>query len=50
MLYVVYFFKDGYTPLHIACREGYKEIAVALIERGADIHMKYNVSINNTLM
>ena len=30
--------------MHIACRKGYNEIAVALIERGADIHVKDNVS------
>jgi hypothetical protein len=29
----------------MACRRGRKEIAVALIEKGADIHMENNVSI-----
>jgi ankyrin repeat protein len=42
------FFKFGYTPLHVVCKEGHREIAVALLDKGADIHMKNNVSISNT--
>jgi ankyrin repeat protein len=44
---VLYIFQSGYTSLHIACHCGHKEIAVTLIDRGADIHMKNNVRINN---
>ena len=44
-LYIIYFVKDGNTPLHYACLSRCKEIAVALLNRGADIHMKNNVSI-----
>ena len=42
------FLKDGSTPLHYACRNGHKETVVALIDRGADIHMIDDVRINYT--
>ena len=45
ILYVLYFIQDGDTPLHKACDESHKETAIALIDRGANIHMKNNVSI-----
>jgi hypothetical protein len=32
----------------MACDQGHKETAVALMEKGSDIHMKDNVSISNT--
>ena len=48
ILHILYFLQDGTTPLHIACEYGPKETAVALIDRGADILMKDNVSKNNT--
>ena len=42
--YIICFLKNGSIPLHYACRYGYKEIAVALMDRGADIHVKNKVS------
>lgn len=36
--------KDGYTALAIACKEGYYDIALALINSSAYI----NVQVNNT--
>jgi hypothetical protein len=33
----------------MACRNGRKEIAVALMDRGTFIHVKDNVSLNNIL-
>jgi hypothetical protein len=33
-----------------ACFNGEKEIAIALMDRGADMHMKTNVRINNTFI
>ena len=27
------------TPIHWACDEGHTEVAMALVERGADIHV-----------
>ena len=36
------------TPLHLACRCGYAEVAAALMDRGADIHAR-NVSQNTPL-
>lgn len=31
-------FNDGHTPLHVACRSGFYEIAKQLIEAGADVN------------
>ena len=49
IFYVSYFVQDGNTPLHIACRKGHNETAVALLDKGADIHVKDYVSISITL-
>ena len=43
------FVQYGLTPLHYACRYGHLETAIALLDRGADIHAKNIVSIINTL-
>jgi ankyrin repeat protein len=43
----LYFLQNGGTLLHWACYKGNKEIAVALMDRGADIHIKDNVRINS---
>ena len=43
----LYFLQNGDTLLHWACYKGNKEIAVALMDRGADIHIKDNVRINS---
>ena len=34
----------GYTPLHLACDEGHLEVARALMDNGADLGAKNNVS------
>lgn len=34
--------KDGYTALAIACKEGYYDIALALINSGAYINVQVN--------
>lgn len=36
--------KDGYSPLTIACKEGYYEIATALMAAGAYINIQVNIS------
>ena len=36
--------QDGGTPLHWAAREGHTAVAQLLVERGADLHAKDNVS------
>ena len=48
------FLKDGYTSLIWACREGYVEIAKLLLQRGASLNARNNVSTllhmnNNTI-
>ena len=37
--------QDGHTPLHKAAENGHTEIASLLIDNGADIDSKTNVSI-----
>ena len=37
--------KDGSTPLDLACAEGHKEVALMLIEHGASVADKDNVSV-----
>lgn len=34
--------KDGYTALTIACKEGYTEIAAALLNSGAYVNIQVN--------
>ena len=29
--------QDGYTPLHVACEGGYEDVALMLIEHGANV-------------
>ena len=41
----MYTYKDGYTALHIGAINGYKDVVGLLLEAGADIHAKDNVSI-----
>lgn len=38
--------KDGYTALAIACKEGYYDIALALINSGAYINVQVNLVPN----
>ena len=48
-MFNLFFRQGGKTPLHFACHKSRKEIAVALMDRGADIHIKDDeVGINNT--
>ena len=35
----------GWTPLHWACYSGHKDVAVMLIERGADLTEKSEVRV-----
>ena len=35
----------GYTPLHHACERGDKEVALLLIEHGADVKAKDGVRV-----
>lgn len=38
--------KDGYTALNIACKEGYYDIALSLINSGAYINVQVNIIYN----
>ena len=45
--YVVY--KDGYTPLYIACCNGHVEVAKLMLSNGADVDKATtNVSISSS--
>ena len=37
--------QDGNTPLLLACRHGHKDVAVMLIERGAELTDKNEVRV-----
>ena len=37
--------QDGYTPLHFACKFGHKDVALMLIERGANVTAKNKVRV-----
>ena len=34
--------KDGWTPLHTACRWGHKDTVISLLEKGADVNTPDN--------
>ena len=42
---VVCFIQEGNTPLHHACMEGNKEVALLLIEHGADVKAEDKVRV-----
>ena len=42
---VVCFIQKGNTTLHYACREGYKEVVLLLIEHGADVKAENKVRV-----
>ena len=35
--------QSGFTPLHVAAREGHREICDVLLQTGADVHSRKNV-------
>ena len=37
--------QDGNTPLHVACEGGHKDVALMLIERGANVTDKEKVIV-----
>jgi len=41
--------KVGWTPLHIAAVEGYKELAELLIAKGADVNAKNGANVNTVV-
>jgi len=42
---ICYFLQDGYTPIHLASRDGHVEVIDKLICSGADVNVVNKVSV-----
>ena len=47
---VVCCIQEGNTPLHAACREGNEEVALLLIEHGADVEAENKVRVVTNIL
>ena len=48
--YIVCYFQDGFTALHVACQEGKEQVVEALVVAKADLNLLTNVSDNVYLL
>ena len=44
-VYTVFFSQLGYTPLHVASKSGQTDVVSLLLDHGANIHAKDQVSV-----